>query len=69
MKTLFGDSSLYKSLKIVFIMSQDNSTNRNRSLFRIIFLIFLAIVLYFLYDLSRQTTAPWKKKKNIERSF
>lgn len=50
-------------------MSENNSTNRNRSLFRIIFLIFLAIVLYFLYDLSRQTTAPWKKKKNIERSF
>ena len=50
-------------------MSNNNSTNRNQKIFRIIFLIFLGVVLYFLYELSRQTTAPWKKKKNIERSF
>ncbi|MCU0325527.1 MAG: hypothetical protein MUF45_09790 [Spirosomaceae bacterium] len=45
------------------------STNRNRKIFRIIFLIFLAASLYFLYDLARQTTAPWNKKKNLERHF
>jgi hypothetical protein len=58
-----------KSLEKAFIMSNNNSANRNQKIFRIIFLIFLGVVLYFLYDLSRQTTAPWKKKKNIERSF
>lgn len=42
---------------------------KNRNIFRAIFLIFLAIVLYILYDMSRQTTAPWNKKKQIERAF
>ncbi len=43
--------------------------NRNRLLFKIIFFIFLGLVLVFLYDLSRQTTAPWNKKKQLERAF
>lgn len=43
--------------------------NKNRKLFVVVFLIFLAAVLFFLYDLSRQTTAPWNKKKQVERAF
>lgn len=43
--------------------------DRNRLIFKIIFVVFIAIVLFFLYDLSRQTTAPWEKKKQIERAF
>ncbi|WP_238806333.1 hypothetical protein [Emticicia aquatica] len=50
-------------------METKHSTNRNRTIFRVIFLVFLAIVIYFLYDLSRQTVAPWNKKKNIEKEF
>ena len=42
---------------------------KNRTIFRTIFLLFLAVVLYILYDMSRQTTAPWNKKKQIERAF
>ncbi|WP_394992594.1 hypothetical protein [Emticicia sp.] len=50
-------------------MSKNTSDNRNRTIFRIIIFIFLAIVIYFLYDLSRQTTAPWNKKKQLERAL
>ncbi|MFD2522029.1 hypothetical protein [Emticicia soli] len=50
-------------------MANDTKGNKNRLIFRIIFLLFLAIVIWFLYDLSRQTTAPWNKKKQLERAF
>lgn len=50
-------------------MENNNSSKRNRTIFRVIFIAFLAIVIYFLYDLSRQTTAPWQKKKQLERAF
>ncbi|WP_337044164.1 hypothetical protein [Emticicia sp. 17c] len=50
-------------------MTNNTSNNKNRLIFRIIFLLFLAIVIWFLYDLARQTTAPWNKKKQIERAF
>lgn len=50
-------------------MANNNQGNKNRLLFRIIFIAFIAIVLWFLYDLSRQTTAPWNKKKQLERAF
>jgi uncharacterized membrane protein len=43
--------------------------NKNGKLFKIIFLGFLALVLFFLYDMSRQTTAPWNKKKQLERAL
>jgi hypothetical protein len=50
-------------------MANNTSNNRNRTIFKVIFIAFLAIVLYFLYDLSRQTTAPWNKKKQLERAL
>ncbi len=43
--------------------------NKNRWLFKIIFFVFLAIVLLVLFDMARQTTAPWNKKKQIERAL
>ncbi|WP_166562808.1 hypothetical protein [Emticicia sp. CRIBPO] len=43
--------------------------NKNRLVFKIIFVLFLALVLFFLYDMSRQTTAPWNKKKQLERAL
>lgn len=45
------------------------ATKKNQNLFKIIFLLFLGIVLFFLWDMSRQTTAPWEKKKQLERAF
>ena len=50
-------------------MTNNTKGNKNRLLFRIIFILFLVIVIWFLFDLSRQTTAPWNKKKQIERAF
>jgi phage-related protein len=42
---------------------------RNRNIFRVVFFLFLAIVIYVLYDMARQTTAPWNKKKQLERAI
>ncbi|MFC3811157.1 hypothetical protein [Lacihabitans lacunae] len=42
---------------------------RNRNIFRAVFFLFLAIVIYVLYDMARQTTAPWNKKKQLERAI
>lgn len=42
---------------------------RNRNIFRTVFFLFLAIVIYVLYDMARQTTAPWNKKKQLERAI
>jgi hypothetical protein len=43
--------------------------NKNRKIFKIIFFVFLAIVLFVLYDMASQTTAPWNKKKQLERAL
>lgn len=39
---------------------------KKQQLFKLIFLLFLGVVLFFLYDMSRQTTAPWNKKKHLD---
>lgn len=41
--------------------------NKGRKIFRIVFLVFLAVVIFLLIDMARHTTAPWNKKKQIER--
>lgn len=55
----------------LFILQKNYTmeTNKNRTIFKVIFVLFLALVLFFLYDMSRQTTAPWNKKKQLERAF
>lgn len=45
------------------------ANKKNQQIFKIIFLLFIAVVLFFLWDMSRQTTAPWEKKKQLERAF
>lgn len=45
------------------------ANTKNRKLFRWVFLIFLALVLFFLYDMARQTSAPWNKNKQVERAL
>jgi hypothetical protein len=42
---------------------------KNNKLFKIVFFIFLIAVIIVLIDMARQTTAPWNKKKQIERAF
>jgi len=41
--------------------------NKNKKIFIIAFFLFLATVLFLLYDMARHTTAPWNKTKSIER--
>ncbi|MFT5885144.1 MAG: hypothetical protein ACI9IP_001604 [Arcticibacterium sp.] len=40
---------------------------KKKNLFKIVFLAFIALVLLLLADMARKTTAPWNKKKQIER--
>ncbi|WP_165492341.1 hypothetical protein [Jiulongibacter sediminis] len=42
---------------------------KKNNIFKIVFIVFVAIVLYFLYDMSRQTSAPWNKDKQLERAL
>jgi len=43
--------------------------NRNRRLFIIVFIVFTAIVILFTIDMARRTTAPWNKKREVERAL
>jgi hypothetical protein len=43
--------------------------NRNRKIFIIASIIFVAIVAFIAIDMARRTTAPWSKKKQIVRAF
>jgi hypothetical protein len=43
--------------------------NKNNLIFKIIFVVFLLGVILVLVDLARQTSAPWNKKKQIERAI
>ncbi|RIV20442.1 hypothetical protein DYU11_20555 [Fibrisoma montanum] len=43
--------------------------NRNRRLFIIVFIVFTAIVALFAIDMARRTTAPWNRRKQVERAL
>ena len=43
--------------------------NRNRKIFIVVFIIFTAIVILFTIDMARRTTAPWNKRREVERAF
>jgi len=43
--------------------------NRNRKIFIIASILFIALVSLVAIDLARRTTAPWNKKKQIIRAF
>ncbi|QHV97927.1 MULTISPECIES: hypothetical protein [Spirosoma] len=43
--------------------------NRNRRIFIIVFIAFTAIVALFAIDMARRTTAPWNKRREVERAF
>jgi hypothetical protein len=43
--------------------------NRNRKIFVIVSIVFVAIVVLIAADMARRTTAPWNKKKQIVRAF
>ncbi len=43
--------------------------NRNRRIFIIVFISFTAVVALFAIDMARRTTAPWNKRRQVERAF
>lgn len=43
--------------------------NRNRRLFIVVFIVFTTIVALLAIDMARRTTAPWNKRREVERAF
>jgi hypothetical protein len=43
--------------------------NRNRRIFIIVFVVFTTIVALFAIDMASRTTAPWNKRKQLERAL
>ncbi|RYC66378.1 MULTISPECIES: hypothetical protein [Spirosoma] len=43
--------------------------NRNRRIFIVVFIVFTAIVALLAIDMGRRTTAPWNKRREVERAF
>ncbi|KAB7732734.1 hypothetical protein F5984_01935 [Rudanella paleaurantiibacter] len=43
--------------------------NRNRRIFIIIFIAFVLIVVLITIDMARRTTAPWNRRKQLERAL
>ncbi|MCK8495928.1 hypothetical protein M0L20_28945 [Spirosoma sp. RP8] len=43
--------------------------NRNRRIFIIVFITFTAIVIFFAIDMASRTTAPWNKRREVERAL
>lgn len=41
--------------------------NRNRRIFIIVFVVFTAIVALLAIDMASRTTAPWNRKKQLDR--
>ncbi len=43
--------------------------NKNRKIFIVVFITFTLVVALFAIDMARRTTAPWNRKKQLERAF
>lgn len=43
--------------------------NRNRRIFIIVFIVFTAVVALLAIDMASRTTAPWNKRREVERAF
>lgn len=41
--------------------------NRQKKIFLLVSLIFTLIVVLFAIDMARRTTAPWNKKRQVDR--
>ena len=45
------------------------NVERNRRIFIIVFIVFTAIVALFAIDMASRTTAPWNKRRELERAL
>ena len=43
--------------------------NKNRNIFVVVFILFVALFAYISYDMSSRTTAPWNKPKQLNRAL
>ena len=43
--------------------------NRNRRIFIVVFVAFVALFVYISYDMASRTTAPWNKPKHLDRAL
>jgi hypothetical protein len=43
--------------------------NRNRKIFIVVFVLFVALFAYISYDMASRTTAPWNKPKQLKRAM
>jgi|TARA_R110002124_G_scaffold107175_4_gene259499 hypothetical protein len=43
--------------------------NLNRKIFIVVFILFVSSFVYISYDMAQRTTAPWNKKKQLERAL
>ena len=44
-------------------------SNKNRNIFVVVFILFVALFAYISYDMSSRTTAPWNKPKQLNRAL
>ncbi|MDB5241116.1 MAG: hypothetical protein JWP57_1741 [Spirosoma sp.] len=43
--------------------------NRNRRIFIIVFIAFTTLMALLTIDMASRTTAPWNKRREVERAF
>jgi len=43
--------------------------NKNRKIFIVVLILFVALFVYISYDMSSRTTAPWNKPKQLNRAL
>jgi hypothetical protein len=43
--------------------------NKNRKIFIVVFITFTFVVALLAIDMARRTTAPWNRKKQLDRAF
>ncbi len=43
--------------------------NRNRRIFIVVFIVFTTVVALLAIDMARRTTAPWNRRKQLERAL
>ena len=44
-------------------------SNKNRYIFIVVFVLFVALFAYISYDMSSRTTTPWNKPKQLNRAL
>ncbi|WP_221390622.1 hypothetical protein [Dyadobacter sp. NIV53] len=43
--------------------------NKNRKIFIVVLILFVALFIYISYDMSSRTTAPWNRPKQLNRAL